>query len=146
MLHQNWLKKLPKKKRHFSDYLRGVNKPLGSFVCSLTTDKEVSDLIDSLDYKKAKDIYNFPIRIIKEISSPLVEIINSSFSEGIFPDKLKLAKVIPLHKGGDQSIPKNFRPISILPIFDKIIEKLMHKRQRVTRTNDVLFTISLVVS
>ena len=126
------VKKLPKKKAHFSDYLKNIEKPLNSFYCSLTTVEEVSKLIESLDHRKAIDIYNFPIRIIKdlneEIALPLSQIINASFEEGIFPEKLKLAKVIPLHKGGDQSIPKNYRPISILPIFDKIIEKLMHKR------------------
>ena len=126
------VKKLPKKNSHFSEYLKKMDQPLNSFYCSRTTEEEVSKLIQSLDHRKAIDIYNFPIRIIKdlkdEISLPLSNIINSSFNEGVFPDKLKLAKVIPLHKGGDHSIPKNFRPISILPIFDKIIEKLMHKR------------------
>ena len=55
-------------------------------------------------------------------------IINLSFSNGTFPDKLKIAKVVPLYKGGDKSVAKNYRPISILPIFDKIIERLMHDR------------------
>jgi hypothetical protein len=41
---------------------------------------------------------------------------------------LKVAKVLPLHKGGSSQDLNNFRPISLLSIFDKIIEKLMHKR------------------
>ena len=41
---------------------------------------------------------------------------------------MKIAKVIPLHKGGSTEQVNNFRPISLLSIFDKIIEKLMHKR------------------
>ena len=51
-----------------------------------------------------------------------------SFSKGIFPDKLKIVKVIPLHKGGSTQDLNNFRPISLLSIFDKIIEKIIHKR------------------
>ena len=51
-----------------------------------------------------------------------------SFSKGIFPEKLKIMKVIPLHKGGSTQDLNNFRPISLLSIFDKIIEKILHKR------------------
>ena len=59
---------------------------------------------------------------------PLCRIINLSFSTGVFPDILKVAKVIPLHKGGSTEELNNFRPISLLSIFDKIIEKIMHSR------------------
>ena len=46
----------------------------------------------------------------------------------MFPDVLKVAKVLPFYKGGSSQDLNNFRPISLLSIFDKIIEKLMHKR------------------
>ena len=46
----------------------------------------------------------------------------------MFPDKLKLAKVIPLFKNGVRTLVKNYRPVSILPIFDKILEKLVNKQ------------------
>ena len=59
---------------------------------------------------------------------PLCYIINKSLLNGIFPDKLKILKVVPLHKGGSTQDLNNFRPISLLSIFDKIIEKRMHKR------------------
>ena len=59
---------------------------------------------------------------------PLCKLINVSFSTGVFPDILKIAKIIPLHKGGSTQELNNFRPISLLSIFDKIMEKLMHKR------------------
>ena len=51
-----------------------------------------------------------------------------SFSSGYYPDKLKIVKVIPIHKGGSTQDLNNFRSISLLSIFDKIIEKIIHAR------------------
>ena len=51
-----------------------------------------------------------------------------SFLTGIYPDALKICKTIPIHKGGLTTELNNYRPISLLSIFDKIIEKIMHKR------------------
>ena len=59
---------------------------------------------------------------------PLAHIINMSLLTGVYPDLLKIAKVIPIHKGGSTQDINNYRPISLLSIFDKIIEKLIHKR------------------
>ena len=53
---------------------------------------------------------------------------NQSFITGKHPDALKISKVIPIHKGGDTCDLNNYRPISLLSIFDKIMEKLMHKQ------------------
>ena len=58
----------------------------------------------------------------------LASIINKSFQEGVFPDQLKNARVIPLHKEGSKSDVSNYRPISLLNTFSKIYEKLMHVR------------------
>ena len=66
--------------------------------------------------------------VVDIIVIPLSHIIDISFATGVFPDTLKIAKVLPLHKGGSTLDPNNFRPISLLSIFDQIIEKLMHKR------------------
>ena len=62
------------------------------------------------------------------ISSPLSQLINDSFQCGNFPDKMKLAKVIPLFKKGCVVTTSNDRPISLLSVFSKITEKIMYKR------------------
>ena len=58
-----------------------------------------------------------------QISLPLFLIINESFITGIFPDNLKLAKVITLYKKDSRDNPTNYQPISLLSILSKIIEK-----------------------
>ena len=59
---------------------------------------------------------------------PLMHIINLSFNTGIVPKKLKLAKVVSIFKNGDRDQPINYRPISILSAFSKILEKLFYDR------------------
>ena len=54
--------------------------------------------------------------------------INRVFSEGVFPNILKIAKMVPLFKKSDKSKPKNYRPISLLPQFSKILEQLIKNR------------------
>ena len=66
--------------------------------------------------------------IIKEISKPLCHIFNLSLSTGIFPDKLKIARVTPVFKSGDKCELSNYRPISVLPCFSKILEKIVYNR------------------
>ena len=61
------------------------------------------------------------------IVSPLVILINESFSTGIFPDKLKIAKVVALHKKGSTDNPSNYRPISLLSVFSKNLKNLCIK-------------------
>ena len=55
-------------------------------------------------------------------------IISESFSTGLFPDKLKLAKVIPIYKKDSTQNCNNYGPISILSVFSKMFEKLMYTR------------------
>ena len=54
-------------------------------------------------------------------TKPLHHICNMSILHGVFPNELKLAKVIPLYKGGDSMLMVNYRPVSILPVFFKTV-------------------------
>ena len=53
---------------------------------------------------------------------------NESRCDGVFPDNLKIAKVVPVFKSGDGEIPTNYRPISVLTYLSKIFEKLLYGR------------------
>ena len=83
------------------------------------------------------------LKIIGPSVSPILALlVNQSFQTGIFPDKLKIAKVITLFKKGNPELPSNYRPISLLPIFSKIFEKLMYRRlYRFLEIHDVLFSL-----
>ena len=59
------------------------------------------------------------------ITKPLTLIINQSINTGIFPDRLKLAKIIPIHKKNDLHVIENYRPISLLPAISKVFEKII---------------------
>ena len=71
---------------------------------------------------------NFIKQIIYSILDPLCHIFNLSFSTGIVPTQLKIAKVIPIFKSGDKSNMDNYRPISLLSTFSKILEKIVASR------------------
>ena len=62
------------------------------------------------------------------IAYPLTRIANLSFEEGVFPEEMKCANVIPLYKAQDPMLFNNYRPISLLSVFSKIIERLMYNR------------------
>ena len=69
------------------------------------------------------------MKLIKhELTAPLTVIINQTMSTGIFPNALKIAKVRPLYKKGEQSSLNNYRPISLLPTISKIFERVLYNQ------------------
>ena len=74
-------------------------------------------------------ISNSLLKSIKsEIVQPVTVLINQMLTTGIFPDKLKIAKVVPLYKKGDNTLFPNYRPISILPSLSEIFEKIVYSQ------------------
>ena len=65
---------------------------------------------------------------MEKVIEPLTYILNKSLDTGIIPDDLKIAKVIPIYKSSDPSLLKNYRPISLLPAFSKLLEKIMYDK------------------
>ena len=93
---------------------------------------EVERQLRSLKRNKSVAFDSLPSGLIKDarsvIALPLTYLINLSLETGIFPAEWKIAKIIPIHKSGSYSCFDNYRPISILPVFSKVFEKLVHRQ------------------
>nr|CAI5831125.1 unnamed protein product [Callosobruchus analis] len=70
--------------------------------------------------------------VVKKVASviynPITDIINECFSTGLIPNKLKISKIIPLYKKGSKDDVSNYRPVALLYVFSKILEKIIYNR------------------
>ena len=115
---------IPRTRKSPLDYMPTANYK--SFFVSPVTPEEIEIIIGTLKNGKSSGPYSIPTKLLKILSSdiaiPLSVIVNESFAKGVFPDKLKVAKVIASHKKESTDNPSNYRPISLLSIFSKVIE------------------------
>ena len=114
-------------------YIAYLTRPqCTSFYINPTTTKEIEEEISKLNTNKASGPYSIPVKLLKilttVLSYPLNYLFNLSFSSGVVPDMIKIARVIPVYKAGCHTVMSNYRPISLLSIFHKLLEKLMYKR------------------
>ena len=114
----------------FLEYL-SENSCIQNFQMSPTTVEEVASVILALrDASPGHD--GLPLFIFREniniLVNPVTYICNLSLSKGVFPSNLAIAKVVCIFKSGDPKKPENYRPISVLPIFSKVLEKLVYVR------------------
>ena len=97
-----------------------------------TNEQEVILICKEIDITKAACVYNLSSTLLKDaflaLSTQLAFLINNIFMTGIFPNTWKMATVIPLYKGGYRNIVSNYRPVSLLPLPSKIVEKIIHNR------------------
>ena len=92
---------------------------------------EIAEIVKNMKNKSTLDTKVCALKIAAldyKFNEVLAQVITASFEEGVFPQPLKLARVVPIHKGGSKCDVSNYRPISLLTSFSKIYEKLMHKR------------------
>jgi hypothetical protein len=94
--------------------------------------EEMNKIIDSLKSKNSYGYDEITTKIVKiskpSIISPIINICNKMFALGIYPERLRFSLIKSIYKNGDKSAPSNYRPISLLPSFSKIFEKVIHKR------------------
>ena len=135
----------------FNDYFANIGSDLASNICAdgnnemykqylLTQSQctckfekihedDILKIINKMDNKSSSGYDMFSNKIIKaiknEISKPLTLIINQMLESGIFPDSLKIAKIIPLYKKGNINSITNYRPISLLPTLSKVFERVI---------------------
>jgi hypothetical protein len=100
-----------------------------SFEFSPVSEEEIQKVVTGFESKSSSGWDEIPISIIKavipQILVPLTHIINRTLESGIFPEKLKYSIVIPIFKDGNRTNIDNYRPIALLPVFSKIIEKIV---------------------
>ena len=90
---------------------------------------DIAKIIQNLDPNKAHGHDNISIRMLKicgsSIYKPLEMIFKQCIETGVFPSEWKKANIVPIHKKGDKQTLENYRPVSLLPICGKILERLM---------------------
>ena len=113
----------------FRSYLAG--NYVSSFMFSQVTSNDIIKIINSFKIKSTP-IDSISVVVLKNIGSIiapyLARIINLSLTQGIFPCSLKVARVVPIYKKGSREDKSNYRPISILSVFSKIVEKAVYKQ------------------
>jgi hypothetical protein len=96
------------------------------------TEGEIRGIISSMKPKNSSGYGGISTKILKlcgsQISRPLAFITDKSIKTGVFPERLKYAVITTLHKKGDVYNMANYRPISLLPVFLKIFERVKHSR------------------
>ena len=121
---------IPRSNKMFCDFLPESNQE--SLFLLPTNEEELFTIINSLKNKKSPGYDQISNELVTNvfpgIVKPLVHIFNLSIMTGIVPIKIKIAKVVPIFKKGDPQLLNNYRPISLLTSFSKILEKIVFTR------------------
>ena len=125
----NLAAKIPPCNMNFDSYLPQVCTIFGE---KSVAEEELKRAFFSLKPNKTPGYDNINVNVVKniyqELKTPLMCIFNLSLSTGIFPDKLKIAKVSPISKNGKKDLLTNYQPISVLPCFSKVLECILYER------------------
>ena len=121
--------KIPNTEKTFQDFLKSLNEIMQFEELKFDAFEEA---FKSLNRNKAAGFDDLSSNIIIDAYDSLKNILfhffKVSIQQGIFPDSLKIAKVTPIFKSGDKDNISNYRPISILPVFSRFLERIMHNR------------------
>ena len=129
---KTYANKIATGKRDFVSYLNVLPSQPKSLFLTPCTETEIKDIIGKLGNKSSSgndDISNILLKKIYPcLLLPLSIIFNNSMVNGVFPNSMKAADVIPLFKSGKRNLSTNYRPISLLLTLSKILEKLIYSR------------------
>ena len=125
------MEELVKQKSNGNVYNLKIKQCPNSIFIYPVTEKVIS-LAKSLKGKPTADDDDIPENLVKQcmqlIKGPLAHTYNLSLNSRVFPDIWKTAKVKPLHKKGGKYDMRNYRPILIIPVFSKLLERMMYNR------------------
>ena len=118
------------KNNNFRKYLRNASESRSYF--EPITELKTMKIIENLKNKTSSGIDGISNQLLKSAKNvlvkPITTIVNQMIVTGIFPDNLKISKVIPLYKAKDQTLLSNYRPIALLPSISKIFEYVLLKQ------------------
>ncbi len=118
---------IPTTNTSFETFLKEHNPPTLSF--DSIHSGEILAIIRNMEPKSSTDVYGICPKLIKfvdtAICTPLALIFTLSLKDGVFPDKLKLSRIVPIFKTGVCKDCNNYRPIALVSTFAKIIEKFV---------------------
>ena len=121
---------IPLARKDNAEYLKTPSK--SNFSIKPIKPEEICDIIKTLKNSLSTGPNNIPTKILKiirkSISIPLSTLINTSFTNGTFPNVCKVAKVVSVFQNESKLLCNNYRPISLLSNVGKVVEKLMHQR------------------
>ena len=130
MIGQQTSDSVPPSTKTFNDFL-SQNHP-NSIYMDPVSQQEIIKTALSCKPKNSSGDDEIPSVVVRDIiqfvAVPLTHIFNLSLSKGIVPEKMKIAKVVPIFKAKDRHDFNNYRPISLLPCFSKLLEKIVYKR------------------
>ena len=116
-------------------YKKILKYPNSKFKFNFVSEETVLKLLQNLDENKAAGLDNLSVKFLKDgaivLATPISQICNLSIKHLIFPSDCKIAKLKPLFKKSLTTDPKNYCPISLLPLVSKIIKKLFMIRRKV---------------
>jgi hypothetical protein len=105
---------------------------INSFFFQTSEQTEIVEILKSLRSETAAGHNKIHMWSIKEsiefIAKPLTHLINLSIESGVALDQMKIARIIPIFKSGTDSLFQNYRPVSFLPIFSKLLERVVYNR------------------
>lgn len=109
-----------------------TNKVVNTVNYRPVTPSELEKIVCNMENKTSYGCDEVPVKVIKDnidlLKRPLSYLFNLCFENSVFPDQFKIARILPLHKKNDKCDPKNYRPISLLPVLSKLLEKLIKVR------------------
>ena len=129
---ETFANKIPSATKSVDQYLRLLQSNENNLFLLPCTKNELNKIIQNLPNKKSSGVDQISNILLKQIGEsillPLSIIINESMSSGVFPDLMKIAEVITLHKGKARDNGSNYRPISLLTTMSKVLEKVVYTR------------------
>ena len=127
----NLASRIPQSTHPFDYYMGNIGSDKTLYL-SPTDEIEIYKLIAKLPNKSSSGYDSINNILLKQLNPvicrPLNKIFNKSLVEGIFPQEMKLAEIVPIYKSKDRLVCTNYRPVSLLPVVSKVLEKVVHKR------------------